>query len=65
MANMAPSMHAAISSDHLIGEDGCKRRSGICRPRNLTESTSVIVAQIWLRCDQRGNRARGKPSVDN
>jgi hypothetical protein len=65
---MAPSMQAAISSDHLIDEGGCKRRWAFAGVEQVIESINVILAPIWSRCGQRGNRVGGKrrlSSVDN
>ena len=49
---MAPSMQAAISSDHLIDEGGCK---GICRRR-----ASDRINQCHCSADVVSLRPKGK-----
>jgi len=57
---MAPSMYAAISSDHLIDEGGCKRRAGICRRR-----ASDRINQCHCSADLVSLRPKGKQLAGN
>ena len=55
---MAPSMQAAIRSDHVIDEGGCKRRAGICR-RRATDR----INQCHCSADLVALRPKGKTEL--